>query len=196
MEEEAAVILTAEDGISDSIESAIGSLRGLQDAASATAEGMSGLESSGASAEEVISKLGNASSGSIVPHRAAHQAMNLVTMDMAQMAGSGPAASGAIHVMNSAMFALATGASGASLAFLGIVGVVVGVVAGMKSISDSAKKTDEDLQKMTDSAVKAATALNTPNASQMSVIGVGAGQLAQKVLDLKTQIADLNQKMH
>ena len=195
MPEEAAVILTAQDGISDAIQSAIASLKSLQDAQSALDSAMQSSGSASARAGDGISLAGAASAASLVPHRAAHQALNLITMDMAQMAGSSPAASGAIHVVNSAMFALATGVGGASLAFLGIVGAVVGVVAGLKSVYDSAKKTDEELQKITDSAVKAAMALNTPNASQMSVVGVGAGQLAQKVLDLKTQIADLNQKM-
>jgi len=195
MSEEAAVTLSAEDDITAAVNSSISALKELQASASGSVGGFDSLAQVSGKAGDGISLAGAASQASIIPHRAAHQAMNLVSASMVDMAGSGPAAASAIRVVDSAMFALATGARGASLGFVAVVGAVVGIVSAFKAASDASKKASDELDKMTEIAVKSVSQLNYLNSAQQSVAGVGLSQLYTKSASLKDQIAGLNQKM-
>ena len=195
MADDATVILSAQDNLTAPILKAVAALQQLQAAIGEVSDAAGDIQGSAGAAESGVAAVGAASANSVIPHRAAHQALNLVSQDLAALAGASPAAEGGIRVMDSVMLQMAITGGKVSLGFIGIVAAAVGAGVAMKNIAEGAKKADEELTKMTDAAVKSVSGLDILSASQMKVAGVGAAQLQQKMIDLKTQIAALNEKI-
>lgn len=196
MADEAAVVLSASDQISTPVLKAVASLQQLQAALGDITKASRSLTDSASSGVGATRALAGASEASIVPHNAAHKTLGLVSQSMAQLSEASPAAQAGVRVLDSVLFQMVATGGAVSLGFVGIAAAAVGAGVAMRSAAESAKKEQEELDKMTASAIKAVTALNYLDSAQKSVAGVGGAQLQQRLIQLKGQIGDLTQKMN
>lgn len=74
-----------------------------------------------------FANLAAASDRALIPHRAAHQALNLVTRQVAMLGGASAAASGPLRVFDSILFQLGMTGGAVSLPFIAITAAVVGL---------------------------------------------------------------------
>jgi len=74
-----------------------------------------------------FANLAAASDRALIPHRAAHQALNLVTRQIAMLGGASAAASGPLRVFDSILFQLCMTGGAVSLPFIAITAAVVGL---------------------------------------------------------------------
>lgn len=195
MADEALVTLTAVDNVSEPIARAVSSIRQMESAI----DSMAGL--GGQTAESLmrttsgVLDLNAAQESSVIPHRAAHQALSLVASDLTAVAGGSEVAHGAVRVLDSVLFQMAVTGGAVSIGFIALVAAAVGIGSVMRSASEDTKKEQESLDKLTESTIKSVQTLDYLNAAQKSVAGVGAAQLGEQVTKLKTQISDLTDKM-
>lgn len=195
MADEASVILSAINNVSGPVSEATASLAKYQ----AAMDSMASLEgrsaASAAVATDGINNVSAAAAGSVVPHRAAHQALALVSGSMVELAGGSAAAGGAVRVLDSVMFAMAATGGAVSLAFIGVIAAAAAIGYAFKSSAEETKKQQEALDKLTESTIKSVSGLEYLDKAQKSVAGVGLAQAGDKVRALKSQIDELTESM-
>ena len=148
MSEEAAVTLSAKDDITAAVNSSIASLKGLQSAATEAAGDFNLLAAASSKAGDGISLAGAVSQASVIPHRAAHQALNLVTMQMSQLAGASGMAAGPLHVVDSILFSMAMTGGAISLTFVAVTAAVVGMTSAITYFVKSGRDASEAYDKL------------------------------------------------
>lgn len=191
----ATVALAATDEISSPTLQAINSLQQLQATIGQLATASKGLTGSSVPAAAGVRAVGEASGASAIPHRAAHQALNLVSTSMAGLAGASPAAEAGVRVLDAVMFQVAIHGAAISMGFVGLVVAAAGVGAAMKSAAEETKKEADSLEAVKAGAVKAVSGLTYLSSYQRGVAGVAAGDLSAKIIKLKSDIGDLSDKM-
>lgn len=190
----ATVALAASDQISAPVLKAIASLQQLQAAIGDISKASKSMTDSSAVGVSGIRGLGEASDHSVAPHRAAHQALGLVTGAMGDLAGASPAAQAGVKVLDSIMFQMAVTGGALSLGFVGVVAAAAAVGSAFKSAADEAKKQQESIDKTTESVIRATEALHTLDAAHKTVAGAGLGQLRASLASLKQQLAEVEEQ--
>lgn len=192
---EAAVTLSASDQISAPARAAIASLESLNAEIAALSAGSKPYVAASAAGAAGMNSMSDAAANSVVPHRAAHQTLALVSRGMAEMAGASAVAEGGIKIVDSIMFQMAMHGGAVSLGFVALAAAAIGVGTAMRSSAEEAKKEADALTAVTTAAIASVAQLNYLDRAQKSVAGVGAGQMQTEILKTKQAIAELTQKM-
>lgn len=195
MGDRAEVTLSAIDDISGPASNILKSLQALEDQTQDLNYILSGGTSGATRMAAGITDLGNASEKSVNSHRAAHQALSLVSGSMVELAGGSIAAQSGVRVLDSVMFQMAATGGAISVSFIAIVAAAAAAGYAFKTMAEAGKKNDEEMKSMTDSAVKSVSQLNYLDEAQRRVAAVGAAQMGRQVTSLKDQISELTQKM-
>ena len=160
---------------------------------------------SAASASGGMATLSQATEASVIPHRAAHQAMNLVGADIIAMTGASSAATGPMHLLSSTLFAVAMSGGEISLAFVGITAAIAAASYVVKEFAGDSKNATDALATSlkgykddTDainaytaaggklSAALKAVADSTAEATQKTIAGLSATNSAKLATDERT----------
>lgn len=145
-EEEAAVVLSAQDEVSGAVAGAVASLERLKSTVVGSSSAMVDLTYGGTKATEAVVRMGEAAERAEVPHRALHQSMNLLSRELVDVAGGSRAAEGAVHVLDSVMLAAVTSGGALSTAFLVFIGVAVTVGTVIKTVSENTEKAKKEFE--------------------------------------------------
>ena len=86
-----------------------------------------------------MASMADAAESTVIPHRAAHQAMNLVGADLIAMTGAGSAAVGPMHLLSSTLFAVAMGGAAVSAPFIAMSVVIAAASYAMKTLTADTK---------------------------------------------------------
>lgn len=195
MADEASVILSAINNVSGPTAEATASLAKYQAAMDSMASLEGKSSASAAVATDGIRGVSAAAADSVIPHNAAHKALALVSGSLVELSGGSAAAGGAVRVLDSVMFAMATTGGAVSLAFVGVVAAAAAIGYAFKASAEETKKQQEALDKLTESTIKSVSSLDYLDKAQKSVAGVGMAQAGDKVRALKTQIDELTESM-
>jgi hypothetical protein len=142
---------------------------------------------------------------SVVPTRAAHQALALVGSDIATMAGASSAAAGPMHLLESTLFAVAMGGEAVSGPFIAITAAIAaasyivkefagGANDATAALSTSLKGYKDDTDAINAytaaggklSAALKAVAANTTDATKQTIAGLSATNSAKLATDEET----------
>jgi hypothetical protein len=161
---------------------------------------------SASSAAGGMATLSQATEASVIPQRAAHQALNLVGADIIAMTGAGAAATGPMHLLSSTLFAVAMGGGEISLAFVGITAAIAAASYVVKefaggshdattALAASLKGYKDDTEAINaytaaggrlSEALKAVAA-STTEAAQKTIAELSATNSAKLATDLETE---------
>lgn len=195
MADEATVTLSATDQISAPTLKAVASLQQLQAAIEEMAGASRKTQGSAASAASATNEMAEAANRSVVPHRAASQAMNLVSSGLLQVSGAAPEAAGAMRVLDSILMTMAVGGGAVSLMFIGITAAVVGAVSIFKHFSTEASTTNKELSAMVDKMGEASLAVDHLTTAQRGAAAAAAAVLQPNIIAAETAIGKLNQQL-
>jgi len=146
--DEAAVVLKGYDEISAPAAKAIASLQTLEKAMRNVAKQGDGMSLASASAQAGMQRMGAAAEHSGVSHRAAHQSLALVSMQLAQMAGVSEKAHGSIRLLDTVLFSLASTGGAVSLPFLALTVAIAAGTAALSSHKEAVKQAQESYDKV------------------------------------------------
>lgn len=195
MAEEASVILSAVNNVSGPTAEATASLAKYQAAIDSMASLTGRSVGAAAQATAGINNVSAAAAASVVPHGAAHKALNLVSGSLVGIAGGSAAASAAIRVMDSVMFAMVTTGGAVSIGFVAIVAAAAAVGYAFKTSAENAKKQKDEMDSLTDNTIKYVSQLDYMDRVQKSVAGVGLAKSGERITELKNQIENLTESM-
>ena len=116
------------------------------DALSASIDKFGGSMTSAAGSFATVS---DAANSTIVPSRAAHQELNLVTRELAGMAGMSGAAEAPLRVLDTTLYSLVATGGAISIPFLAATAAIVGITTAF----ESSKKSAEEEEKAFDSLI-------------------------------------------
>lgn len=128
-------------GVTASASGAITAFDGL-------AESVKRLDSSLGKLPAQYSEVSEESKKSVVPHRAAHQAMNLVTSQVSELAGASSAAQGPMRVFNDIIFSLATTTKNISMPFIAATVAIVGLSTAISALVRSGEDANKEYEKL------------------------------------------------
>lgn len=195
MADEASVVLSADDEISGPALDAAASLENLKRAVNDVSSASAALPGQANMAAASVEGLGAASEHSAVPHRAAHQALNLVSRQVTELSGASAAAHGPLKIFDSILFSMAFSGGGVSMAFVGLTAALVTVTSIFTASSEAAKKQAEGIEEIKKKAVEAALATDGLAASQKKIAAIAAGETQKAMLTNKVAISEAQEKL-
>lgn len=180
-------------------------LRAVDEVSGPAAEAAAALEQYGQTAQQAgaaaaaaaggVGGLGEAAGGSVVPHRAAHQALSLVSMQMSQMAGASAGAHGAITVLDSILFQIAMTGGAVSLAFIGVTTAIVALTSVFSAMHAESAKTEATLDSLVTKQTALAASSNSLTAAQKSVAAEGAANMQRELMKTADAIGQQEAKL-
>ncbi len=194
--EEAKVVLTAVDNVTIPALKASESLRAYQGSVDALAS-LTGGSASGINPAyaKTLDNVSDSATHAGTSHRVAHQSLQLFTQGLGEVAGASPAAEAGVRVLDSAMLHMATTGGMLSLGFVAVVAAVTAAGYAFRTSAEHTKTEREEMDKLKDSTIAAVKQLDYLDRAQKSVMGVGAGEAAERVTKLKAKIDDLTEAM-
>ena len=149
------------------------------------------------SASGSFATMEDAANSTIVPTRAAHQALALVGSDIATMSGAGAAATGPMHLLESTLFAVAMGGAAVSPIFIGISVALAAASYAVKAFSADSAAATAGMKSYASSMESAILSADKLTDSQRQYAGVLAAQLQPQIIqaraDLQNYQAQLDQ---
>lgn len=190
MADEAAVTLTANDNISAPVMRAMGSLQAFQRSIDELGRASKSLLPTTVSTASSLDLAGRASATSTVSHRSAHQAVNLLSHAMAELAGVSPAAASGMRIVDGILFQMVTNAGKLSLGVVGITAVIIGLGSAMASAAESTKKQNEAMEAMSKKAEEASISADKLTLAQKRMAAIGFSDSAKEVTKLTADLSE------
>lgn len=128
-------------GISANAAGAITAFDGLADSVDRFDSSMGKLPNS-------LSNLSRQAEEAIIPHRTAHQALNLVTRQVSELAGASKVAQGPLRVFNDILFGLVSTGGGISIPFIAATAAIVGLSSAIRAMSANGEEANKEYDKL------------------------------------------------
>lgn len=195
MAEDATVVLRAEDQLSVPVLKAVAAMQQLQAALSDVAKAAGNVAPGTKGAGDGLRDLGEAASKSEVPHRAAHQALGLISHELTNMAGVAGVAGGAVRVFDSILLQLLFTGGAISAGFIAVAAAASAISVAVATVTESSKKEKEELDALVKRTSEATMATDGLTRAQKELAAQTAGATQKEIIRLEGQIGDLSAKL-